>query len=226
MVVRDELPRRPACPPTLTRVAACVLAAASLAACGESPRHDPLPAGTTVLAFGDSVTHGTGAERGEDWPARLAARTGWNVVNAGVPGDTADAARSRLAAALEAHAPELVIVGLGGNDFLQRAPAPRVKEHLREILADVRAHGAVSVLLAVPKLSLVRAAFGSLSDAPLYAELSREQGVVLVDDVLSDTLSDPALRADPIHPNAQGYRALAEGIAEALADAGLLARGP
>ena len=49
---------------------------------------------------------------------------------------------------------------------------------------------------------------------------------MLIDDVLSDTLSDPALRADPIHPNAEGYRALAEGIARALAEAGLLARGP
>ena len=51
----------------------------------------PLPAGSVVLAFGDSVTwHRRGA--GEDWPSRLAELTGWRVVNAGIPGDTAEAA--------------------------------------------------------------------------------------------------------------------------------------
>ena len=67
-----------------------------LAGCGGKPKVAPLPAGSAVLAFGDSVTHGTGAAAGEDYPTRLAAITGWNITNAGIPGDTAENAKGRI----------------------------------------------------------------------------------------------------------------------------------
>jgi acyl-CoA hydrolase len=80
------------------------------------------------------------------------------------------------------------------------------------------------VLIGVPELSIIRATLGSLSDSNIYAELADEEDVLLVQDVLSEVLSDVSLRADRIHPNAEGYRTLANGIADALADAGLLGR--
>ena len=78
------------------------------------------------------------------------------------------------------------------------------------------------VLVGVPRLALLAAAVGALSDAPIYAELAGEENVVLVEDVFSDILSDPALKADQIHPNREGYVKLAEGIATKLRSAGLL----
>lgn len=63
------------------------------AACGRKAKVVSLPPGSLVLAFGDSVTFGTGAQAGEDWPSLLAARSGWRIVNGGVPGDTAGASR-------------------------------------------------------------------------------------------------------------------------------------
>jgi len=207
------------------RIAVCTLAAllaGPLIGCSKSPTQVAIPRGATVLAFGDSITHGTGAAQGEDWPTLLAAMTGWNLVNAGVPGDTAQAGRARIASMLSQHQPALVIVGLGGNDFLRRRAADQVKEDLRDILRQIKATGTPAAMLAVPAPSLLAAVASSLSDAPLYQALAEEEGVVLVGDVISTVLSDNALKADPIHPNAEGYRRMAEGIYKALQKSGFV----
>lgn|SRR5690606_3510786 len=201
-----------------------VLLFAALSACGDSLRFEPLPAGTVVLAFGDSVTYGTGAGRGEDYPSRLAELTGWHVRNAGVPGETARAATARIADALAETGAAIVIVELGGNDFLQRRSAADVKEDLRTIIRSARDAGVLPVLVSVPQLSILGAVTGRLTDSPIYAELAEEERVLLVEEVFADVLSDASLRADPIHPNTQGYRVLATRIAEALERAGLLDR--
>jgi len=61
-------------------------------------------------------------------------------------------------------------------------------------------------------------------DSPIYAELANEEGVLLVEQVFSDILSDNRLKTDPIHPNGAGYQKLADGIAETLVKSGLLAK--
>ncbi len=203
-------------------IQAIVLFSSLLVACDDPPRYPALAPGATVLAFGDSITHGTGARKGEDYATRLAQRSGWEIVNAGIPGDTAGAAKARIEALLRETVPALVIVELGGNDFLQRRPEHEIKEDLRIIVQRVRASAAMPVLIGVPEVSIVRASLGSLSDAPIYAELAEEEDVLLVADILAGVLSDASLRADRIHPNAEGYRILADGIADALAAVGLL----
>lgn len=195
---------------------------AGLGGCGRKVGYSAIPSGASVLAFGDSVTHGTGAARGEDWPSRLAALSGWRVHNHGIPGDTAANAKARIAAAITETQPALVIVELGGNDFLRRHPETAVKEDLRAIINAARGSGRAVALVAVPRLSILGAAVGALSDAPLYAELAGEENLVLIEDVFSDILSTPALRADAIHPNADGYLRLSDGIAATLREAGLL----
>lgn len=176
-----------------------------------------------MLAFGDSVTFGTGASPGEDWPALLASRTGWRITNAGIPGDTAEAATSRIGPLLAAHRPALVIIELGGNDFLKRRPAPAVKASLQAIVGEVRAAGAQPVLVAVPELSLLGVVARRPSDAPLYRELADTENVPLVESVFADVLARPELCADAIHPNADGYRVMADGIQRALIGAGIAA---
>ena len=196
----------------------------SLAACRPSASDTVIPAGATVLAFGDSITHGTGAGPGEDWPSLLAMKTGWRLINEGVPGDTAQAGKGRIGPLLSQHQPALVIVGLGGNDFLRRRQPAQVKEDLRDILRQIKSSGAKVVILGVPSPSLLGVAAGRLSDDLLYRQLSREEGVVLVAGVISKVLSNSSLIADPIHPNAEGYRMMALAIYRSLQDAGLAAR--
>jgi acyl-CoA thioesterase-1 len=192
-----------------------------LAACEPEQRYAPLPPGSVVLAFGDSVTYGTGANKGEDFPTLLAQQTGWKVINAGISGDTAGRAKSRIASLLQQHEPDMVLVELGGNDFLRQRSPGLVKTDLREILERVMSSGAVPVLIAVPRVSMVRASLGVLADSPIYAELASEKGVALIDEVFAQIVSDSSLRADRIHPNAEGYRQFTERLLDKLAALGI-----
>lgn len=205
-------------------VTAGILAVATLLdACGKKPRLAVLPTGSVVLAFGDSVTFGTGAASGEDWPTLLAARTGWQVVNAGVPGDTAEVAGARLGALLAEHRPQLVFLELGGNDLLRGRSGEAIKADLRRLIREIRASGAQVVLVAVPAMSL-QALVGHPADAPLYAALAEEERIPLVADVFAKVLGHAEWRSDAIHPNAEGYRQMAAGIHARLQQLGLAGR--
>ncbi len=209
--------------PTMKRRTVLTLLAVSvfLRACAKSPKLPRIPPGKTVLAFGDSVTFGTGASAGEDWPTLLATLTGWNIVNAGIPGDTAEAATGRIQALLDEHHPVLVIIEIGGNDFLRRRSAKMVKDDLRRLIQIVRSTGAHVVLVAVPELSMLGVVVRKLSDAPIYRELGKEESIPVVSDVFSEILGNPDLCADQIHPNARGYRKMASEVHAYLQTVGL-----
>lgn len=204
---------------------AWVVAALALAACGRKPSAaaSALPSDSVVLALGDSITHGTGAEPAAAYPAQLAALTGWRVVNGGVPGDTAAQALERLPALLAEHRPALVIVSLGGNDFLRRIAASDTEAALRRAFTLVREAGAQGVLVAVPQPSIAAAIGAGLSDHPLYERLADELSVPLHANGWSRVLGDERLKSDQIHANAEGYRVFAEGLAATLRERKLLA---
>ena len=199
------------------------LGAASLLllACGKAKKLSATAPGKTVLAFGDSVTFGTGAAPGEDWPTLLGQQTGWQIVNAGIPGDTAEAGKRRFDALLEQHQPALVIIEIGGNDFLRRRDPKAVKEDLRGMIRLTRQQGAQGVLVAVPELSLLGALTRAPSDSPVYEELGDEENIPVIGEVFSQILSQPELCADQIHPNAKGYQQMAAGIYQSLVKTGL-----
>lgn len=206
----------------MRRLFILLLLIAGLGACGKGEQFARVAPGQVVLAFGDSVTHGVGAGAGEDWPGLLAQTTGWRIENAGVPGDTAEAGMRRLAALLEQHRPALVLVEMGGNDFLKRRPQKAVKEDLRDIVRQARQSGAQVALVAVPELSLLSVVARTASDAPIYAELAKEEKIALIPDVFSDVLSNPELCSDQVHPNSRGYRQMATRIGEKLRQLGFI----
>ena len=80
-------------------------------------------------------------------------------------------------------------------------------------MALAKEKGVTSVMVAIPELSPLKAAFGNLSDHPLYEKLAQETATPLVTDVFSDVLSDATLKADQVHPNAQGYAIVAKNMA-------------
>lgn len=198
-------------------------------ACGQDYRYAPLPSTANVLILGDSLTYGTGAADGEDYATLLADKTGWNVINAGVPGNTSLQGLQRLPEYLDAHESgeqriDLLIVELGGNDFLKRVPTAQTIENLKAILQQAKGHGTQTALIAIPEFSPVGAAFGNLSDHPLYAQLAKETNTPLLTEVFTDVLSKNSLKADPIHPNAQGYQEVAQLLLQSLQQLGFVRR--
>ena len=175
-----------------------------------------LPAGAVILAFGDSITYGTGAAPGEDYPAQLAALIGHPVINAGVPGETSAQGRERLAATLAEVRPKLVLLGLGGNDFLQRLPAEEAKANLIAMIKAMQAQHIQVVLLAVPGLSLPPAPH------PLYAEVAEQTQVPLAEEQWLAVLSKRSLKSDTVHPNAAGYAQFAQAMADFLRQSGAI----
>ncbi len=209
----------------LLRLFTAVTAAALTASCSRSrPRAEPVAAGATVLALGDSLTFGTGATSDTAYPAVLAQLTGWRIVNAGVPGDTAAQALECLPVLLQEHAPALVLIGIGGNDFLRRLPEADTRAHVRSACELVRAAGAQVLLLAIPRPSVAAAFTGSLNDHPLYGEIAQALKLPLHRQGWAEVLADEGLRSDQIHANAKGYARFAQSVAATAVAAGLLKR--
>jgi acyl-CoA thioesterase I len=204
-------------------VLAAALAACTLAACRRQPRRAAIAAGSMVLALGDSITFGTGAAAEASYPAVLARLTGWNVVNAGVPGDTSAGALARLPELLQQHAPALVLVSIGGNDFLRRLPVARTRANIRAICQQAAASGAQVLLVGVPEPNALAAVARSLGDHAMYGEIASELKVPVYDGGWAKVLGDPALRSDPIHANERGYEVFARGLAERVRELGWLA---
>ena len=189
----------------------------TLFSCGKGgEKHAAIPQGATVLILGDSLSYGTGANQGEDYPSLLAKTTGWQIINEGVPGDTTAGGLERLPALLEQDNPKLLIVELGGNDFIHQLPQSDTIRNLKAILALAKAKGVKTILMAIPEMSPLKAAFGNLSDHPLYETIAKETSTPLVADVFADVLSDNTLKSDQIHPNAQGYALVSKNMTTKL----------
>ena len=184
------------------------LLAAALTACSKTAPHAALPAGSTILALGDSLTAGYGADAEAAYPAVLAGFTGWQVINGGVSGNTSAQALARLPALMRRQ-PQLVLVSIGGNDFLRKVPEADTRSNIRQIVQQIKAAGVPAVLVAVPYFT-TGALFGRLSEHPMYEELAAELNVPLLKGAWAEVLGDKKLKSDQIHANAQGYRVFAE----------------
>jgi acyl-CoA hydrolase len=199
----------------------------TLVACGKTAeKYAVIPQGATVLILGDSLSYGTGANTGtntgEDYPSLLATKTGWQIINAGVPGDTSSGGLERLPALLQQHQPKLLIVELGGNDFLHNVPQTKTMANLKAILTQAKQAAVPTVLVAIPEVSAFRAAMGNLQDHTLFETLAQETNTPLITNVFSEVLSDNTLKADQIHANAKGYAVVSELLYRKLAEFGFL----
>ena len=199
------------------RVVAALVLLLALAGCGpKTPRLPALAPGAVVLAFGDSLTFGTGAIPEESYPAELSRLIGRTVINAGVPGEVSADGLTRLPALLDAHRPALLVLCHGGNDFLRRLDESATAQNLRGMVRLARSRGIAVVLVGVPRAEL------GLSVPPFYAELASAEKLPVETGIVGAIERDRALKSDSIHPNAAGYRRLAETLAGLLRAAGAI----
>jgi len=189
-----------------------LLLAISLATlgCDSTPAIAKLHPGTVLLAFGDSLTHGTGAPREQSYPAVLADLLGSEVINAGVPGEISAEGLKRLPEVLAEYQPDLVILCHGGNDFLRRLDQTETAANLGAMVQTIRDYGCDVILLGVPN-------FGFILEPPeFYGAIAGQFHIPYQEEIVSDLLSDRSLKSDQIHPNAAGYRLMAEAVFELI----------
>jgi len=185
-----------------------------VAACSGGPKLPRLAPDAVVLAFGDSLTFGTGANPHESYPARLEALIGRKVVASGVPGEASAEGLARLSSALEETRPQLLILCHGGNDLLRKLDDGQAANSLRAMVRLAKARGAQVVLIGVPKPGLLPSAAG------FYEDIAREFKLPYESAALRKILTDNSLKSDLVHPNSAGYARLAEAVAALLKKAG------
>lgn len=193
-----------------------LLFAGLLFSCSDTAKLQPIDSSSTILAFGDSLTYGTGTSRENSYPAILQSLTGITVVNAGIPGETSSEGLRRLPGLLQQYQPDLIIICQGGNDILRKLDREVMRDNLQAMITLSRDSDTQVMLIGVPDFGIF------LESLPLYAELAEHNEIPIEEDVLSDILSDNRLKSDHIHPNAKGYRLMAEDIATLLKQAGAL----
>lgn len=203
-------------PASVSRWALACLLIALAAACGRAPKLERLPTDAVVLAFGDSLTFGTGASEEESYPAQLERLIGRKVVRAGVPGEVTRQALARLPEVLDEYGPRLLLLCTGGNDFLRRAGNAQAERNVRAMVKLARSRGIGVVLIGTPEPGLL------VTPPEFYAGIAEEFGVPYEAAVIGEVLRDNSLKSDPIHPNARGYRLIAERLAAALKESGAI----
>lgn len=175
----------------------------------------------TLLVVGDSISAAFGLETRQGWVSLLSERLRstapeWRVVNASVSGDTSAGGLSRLPALLETHAPELVVIELGGNDGLRGQPPAQLQQNLAAMISRSREAGAQVLLLGM-KLPPNYGARYTRAFEQVYVELAQEQQVALVPFFLEGVGGVRSLmQADGIHPSAAAQPVLLENLWPAL----------
>ncbi|MFC1592184.1 arylesterase [Thermodesulfobacteriota bacterium] len=204
-------------PKRFLKTYALLLAGLLLAGCGSpAPRIAPLGPDAVVLAFGDSLTYGHGAKEQESYPAVLERLTGRTVINAGVPGEVTRQGRMRLPGLLDEHRPDLLLLCHGGNDMLKKLGDDQAAGNLQYMIDAARQRGIDVVLIGVPRPGLV------LSTAQFYADVAKRNNIACEEGIVTDILASGALKSDYIHPNAAGYRRMAEAVFALLREEGAL----
>lgn len=161
--------------------------------------------GTDIIAYGDSLVQGVGSTRGGDFVSVLSRKSGRPIVNLGHSGDTTADGLARIAD-LDKYNPKVVLLLLGGNDYLKKIPANETEANLINMIRIIQSKGAIVILLGVRG--------GLLTDhfERMYEDLSVKYETAYVEDVLRGLIFNKNYMFDTIHPNNAGYALIAEKI--------------
>jgi lysophospholipase L1-like esterase len=171
---------------------------------------DNLSAGKRIIAFGDSLTYGTGASNGMDYPSQLSKMISRPVINAGVPGDTTASALERLERDVLAYSPDIVLITLGGNDLKNGVASDSAFKNLKKIVNLIHNQGARVIIggLSIP--------FRDRGFGRGFKNLADETDAILIPNILEGIMGNRNLTSDPIHPNGAGYKIIAERFYKAI----------
>lgn len=183
---------------------------------GQAPSLKPLAKSATIVAFGNSLTYGIGASLEESYPSVLQKLTGRKVINAGISGELSADGLTRLPGILDQHQPQLMILIHGGNDMLRKKNLDKAADNLRDMIRVAHSKNIDVIMMSVPNPTLI------LSPAKFYEQVADEMNVPIIVDTIADVLQFPDSKSDAVHPNAKGYKIMAESLYEALQSHGAL----
>jgi lysophospholipase L1-like esterase len=166
--------------------------------------------GENIICFGDSLTFGTGATRDKSYPAQLAEMIGQAVINSGIPGDTTARALQRLERDVLSRSPRIVLITLGGNDLKNGVDKKVAFKNLKTIVEAIQARGALVVIGGIKLL------FWDRGYEKEYEKLAGETGSLLIPNILGGLMGNEELMHDTIHPNAAGYKIMAQKFYTAI----------
>lgn len=169
------------------------------------PSIDYLSKGTSIVVLGDSLTAGVGATTGNEFPAVLSRLIGQPIINMGVSGNTSAQGLERVPYVLEQD-PKVVIVLLGGNDYLRKVPIEETFKNIDTIVAQIQEYGATVILVGIKA--------GPLSDPykKHFEDIVKKRDVVYIPNILNGIIFHDDLMSDAIHPNDAGYKKVADKI--------------
>ncbi|MDR0734249.1 MAG: GDSL-type esterase/lipase family protein [Elusimicrobiota bacterium] len=162
-------------------------------------------AGDVIIAFGDSLTAGNGARADEAYPAALESMVKMPVINMGVSGDTARMGANRMREMAQ-YRPYMVLIEFGGNDAIRGRPFRETQTAIAEIIDYVQKLGAAAVVVDTG---------GNFKMSPytkMMKTLAKQKRALFVEGIMDGIFHKPQLKSDAIHPNAAGYRLIAEKI--------------
>jgi acyl-CoA thioesterase-1 len=165
--------------------------------------------GDTIIMFGDSLTVGVGASEGKSIPELLSKKIHKPVIGMGVRGETSAQGLARIEKVIEKY-PKVVLVLIGGNDYLQEVPIEETFKNIDAIVKRIQDAGAVVVLLGIQG--------GILSDPfeEQFKKISKNRGALYVKNVLDGIIGEEDLMFDEVHPNDKGYERIVKKILPVL----------
>ena len=166
--------------------------------------------GSEIICFGDSITWGYGASEGEDYTAALAKLTSFKVINSGIDGDTSTEALKRLHSDILDRDPLLVIIEFEGNDFLRKIPQETTVNNIRQMVDSVQAKGAMVAIVDISAGMFLK------EYRKVFEKLALEKGTIFIPGILNGIITNPSMKSDFIHPNANGYIMIAQQIYRAI----------
>lgn len=166
--------------------------------------------GTNIICFGDSITFGYGANPGEDYPAALAKIINIPVINSGIDGDTSSEALKRFDSDVSERDPFLVIIEFSGNDFLRKIPKEVTINNIKEMVEKAQAKGAMVAIVDISAGMFLAEYRRALN------KLAKESGAIFIPHILNGIITNPSMKSDFLHPNANGYKMIAQRIYAAI----------
>lgn len=164
---------------------------------------------TDIIAFGDSLTYGYGAERDETYPAYLSKMIGREVVNLGVSGDTSALGLARINE-INKYSPYMVLIEFSANDFFRKNPKEATENNLKEIVRQVQNMGAIAVLVDTG------GAYPMEPYTKIQKQIAKEYNTLFVPGIMDGIYNKKALKSDQIHPNNKGYEIVAKHIKKVI----------